>query len=99
MKALANFLEMKRTDFPRFNFLSDDELLEILAKQSDPNAIQGFLKQLFDGLFKLELTETYDSTAMLSRETERIQFKKQQKHIGKVEEWLNKIQEEMSSLL
>jgi len=44
MKMLSNFLETKRGDFPRFCFLSDDELLEILAKQSDPGAIQGFLK-------------------------------------------------------
>ena len=39
MKALAAFLETKRVEFPRFCFLSDDELLEILAKQTDPHAI------------------------------------------------------------
>ena len=99
MKALASFLETKRTDFPRFCFLSDDELLEILAKQSDPNMIQGFLKQLFDGLFRLELTETNDSIAMVSRETERIDFKRVVKHLSKVEEWLNKIQDEMRNTL
>ena len=32
MKQLANFLETKRNEFARFSFLSDDELLEILAK-------------------------------------------------------------------
>jgi len=81
MTQLAKFLNTKRTDFPRFNFLSDDELLEILAKQSDPNSIQGFLKQLFDGLFRLELNETTnDSVAMLSREGERIEFKRTVKH-------------------
>lgn len=99
MKALASFLEMKRTDFPRFCFLSDDELLEILAKQSDPHAIQGFLKQLFDGLFKLDLSDTNDSLAMISRETERIDFKKPVKHLSKVEEWLNRVQDEMRNTL
>ena len=44
MKMLAQFLEQKRGAFPRFNFLSDDELLEILAKQTEPEKIQGFLK-------------------------------------------------------
>ena len=99
MKSLSDYLETKRNEFPRFNFLSDDELLEILAKQNDPHAIQGFLKQLFDGLFKLELTETNDSVAMWSREGEKIDFKKPVKHGNKVEEWLNKIQEEMRHTL
>ena len=58
MKQLNSYLETKRGDFPRFNFLSDDELLMILANQSDPSVIQGFLKQLFDGLFRLELSES-----------------------------------------
>lgn len=92
---MANFLETKRNDFARFSFLSDDELLEILAKQSDPNMIQGFLKQLFDGLFRLNLSETNDSVSMRSREGEEIDFKRIVKHISKVEEWLNKIQDEM----
>lgn len=99
MKQLANFLETKRGDFPRFSFLSDDELLDILAKQNDPSAIQGYLKQLFDGLVKLDLTETNDSIAMLSREGERIELKRAVKHTSKVEEWLTRVQEEMKNTL
>ena len=99
MKQLANFLETKRGDFPRFSFLSDDELLDILAKQNDPHAIQGYLKQLFDGLVKLDLTETNDSIAMLSREGERIELKRAVKHTSKVEEWLTRVQEEMKNTL
>lgn len=99
MKALAAFLETKRVEFPRFCFLSDDELLEILAKQTDPHAIQGFLKQLFDGLVRLELSDTNDSIAMLSREGERIEFKRPVKHQNRVEEWLNKIQDDMRNTL
>lgn len=99
MKSLSDYLETKRGEFPRFNFLSDDELLEILAKQNDPHAIQGFLKQLFDGLFMLDLNDANDSTAMKSREGEKIDFKKPVKHGNKVEEWLNKIQEEMRHTL
>ena len=73
-------METKRGDFPRFCFLSDDELLEILAKQSEPLAILGFLKQLFDGLVNLKLSETNESTHMLSREGESVAFKRPVKH-------------------
>lgn len=36
---------------------------------------------------------------MLSREGEKIEFKKSVKHVNKVEEWLNKIQDEMRATL
>jgi len=39
-KALSDFLEQKRSKFPRFYFIGDDDLLEILGQSQNPTVIQ-----------------------------------------------------------
>ena len=51
-KSLSDYLETKRTVFPRFYFLSDDELLQILGT-SDPTAVQEHMLKLFDNVKSL----------------------------------------------
>ena len=50
-KSLSAYLETKRAEFPRFYFVSDPTLLEILSLGSDaPSVVPHFQSGLFDSL-------------------------------------------------
>lgn len=56
-KALNNsYLEEKRSGFSRFYFIGNDNLLEILSKAKNSVVSQTYLKKLFVGIFKVELS-------------------------------------------
>lgn len=56
-KALNEFLEEKRSIFPRFYFIGDDDLLEILGQATNPTVIQTHLKKLFAGIHSVKFDE------------------------------------------
>ena len=62
-KSLTAYLETKRAEFPRFYFVSDPTLLEILSLGSDPPAVvPHFQSGLFDSLTSV----TFDKVGALS---------------------------------
>lgn len=58
----------------RFYFLSNDELLEILAEAKDPLAVQPFVKKCFEAVKELVFEENGEISGMVSLEGEKIMF-------------------------
>ena len=84
-KKLEDYLENKRQVFPRFYFLSNDELLEILANSQNLDVIQQHLKTCFDNIVRLGIHEGIDIKEMHSGEGEKVAFAKGPKVRGLVE--------------
>jgi dynein heavy chain len=98
-KSLSNYLESKQMSFPRFYFISNDDLLQILGS-SDPKSIQGFLLSLFDNCKMLTFGKgDKQMIGMVSDEGESFEFETPVKPEGKIEDWMNKIDDEMKDTL
>ncbi|XP_041585454.1 dynein heavy chain 10, axonemal isoform X1 [Vulpes lagopus] len=97
-KSLNDYLDSKRNAFPRFFFISDDELLSILGN-SDPLCVQEHMIKMYDNIALLRFNDGENGeklvSAMISAEGEVMEFRKIIRAEGRVEDWMTAVLNEM----
>uniref|UniRef100_I3N0B0 Dynein axonemal heavy chain 10 n=1 Tax=Ictidomys tridecemlineatus TaxID=43179 RepID=I3N0B0_ICTTR len=97
-KSLNDYLDSKRNAFPRFFFISDDELLSILGN-SDPLCVQEHMIKMYDNIAQLRFHDGDSGeklvSAMISAEGEVMEFRKIIRAEGRVEDWMTAVLNEM----
>ncbi|XP_062480123.1 dynein axonemal heavy chain 10 isoform X3 [Pezoporus occidentalis] len=97
-KSLNDYLDSKRNAFPRFFFISDEELLSILGS-SNPLCVQEHMIKMYDNIASLRFEDGDNdkkiAAAMISAEGEVMEFQKVVPAEGRVENWMTAVLEEM----
>lgn len=65
---LEEYLESKRVVFPRFYFLSNDELIEIIAQAQNVRAVQPYMNKCFDAIWRIQFENDDDEGNPLKAE-------------------------------
>ena len=99
-KALNDFLEKKRSRMPRFYFIGDEDLLEILGQAQNPIVIQSHLKKLFQGIHSVTFEEGNKRILGLnSVAEENVVLRSPVQVTDQTAEWLDALSKEMKSTL
>lgn len=95
-KGLKEYLEKKRSNFARFYFLSDDDLLEILSQTKEVRRVRSHLRKIFEAIADLEFRDDDCMVAMMSVEGEKVDFvKRVDPKDRNVEFWMGDIEKQM----
>ena len=102
-KALNDYLEQKKKIFPRFYFVANQALLDILSNGNNPKKVSEYIGDCFDGIKALEFDEDDVSgktvKGMFSKDTEHVGFADKLELIGPVEQYLCNVESHMRSQL
>jgi dynein heavy chain 2 len=102
-KALNSYLEEKRNVMPRFYFLGDDDLLELLGQSQNVGVIHSHLKKLFSGIVKLKVNEENKESTKVehiaSSKGEQVKLQSPVVLSKDVESWLGNLSDAMNLAL
>ncbi len=107
-RALGDYLAKQRSDFSRFYFLGDDDLLEIIGNAGEPGKVLAHVGKMFAGISSLQvhsselkdgITALFD--AMISKDGEVVPLHSIIEVGSKsaVKEWLKKLEDGMHNTL
>lgn len=75
VRFVSYFFKEKRYKFPRFLFLGDDDLLEVIGQSSKERVIQAHLRKIFSGINSIILDQqSVNIVAICSALGERVQL-------------------------
>ena len=97
-KALGEYLERERSSFPRFYFVGDEDLLEIIGNSKNIPRLQKHFKKMFAGVAAILLNDDNTVvTGIASREGEEVIFNTPVSTVEypKINEWLTQVEKEM----
>ncbi|MBR3673594.1 MAG: hypothetical protein IKN65_04805, partial [Clostridia bacterium] len=101
IRKLQEYLNIKRTEFPRFYFVSDEDLLRILAQSKNPLLVQPHLSKCFEGIHHVIFNASNTIIEkMVSSKDETIPLVNTINVVsdicrGNVEVWLGQLEESM----
>ncbi|GET88580.1 dynein heavy chain, putative [Leishmania tarentolae] len=101
-RALTSYLDTQRSRFPRFFFVGDDDLLEIMGNSKNPLFLNKHLKKMFTAMASLQLDESVKAATtrlrgFSSAEGEELSFQPGPVSYGQrpIHEWLGEAEHGM----
>ncbi|KAL8837946.1 MAG: hypothetical protein Q9170_002318 [Blastenia crenularia] len=100
-KALGEYLERERTSFPRFYFVGDEDLLEIIGNSNDVQRISKHFKKMFAGISGLLVDQETTILGFSSKEGESVLLKRpiSLAKFPRINDWLAALESNMRSTL
>ena len=100
-KALGEYLERERMNFPRFYFVGDEDLLEMIGNSNDTMRVAKHFRKMFAGLSGLLMDHESTITGFTSKEGEEVLLKSQISlaKTPKINDWLAALEKNVKATL